>query len=144
LEEKFCVIFALDEIIPVRIIIKQAVPTAFMTIIYALMNRKVNAREAYAASFLLFCLFLMLSLAISNCEAFRLLVHDLANLSFYCFKNLSVSRRHGFARCWAPAATSQTFQLFPELARHYFHVARMGRRGTLIDYRWESQRERDH
>jgi hypothetical protein len=24
------------------------------------------------------------------------------------------------------------------------HVARMGRRGTLIDYRWESQRERDH
>jgi hypothetical protein len=24
------------------------------------------------------------------------------------------------------------------------HVARMGRRGTLIDYWWESQRERDH
>jgi hypothetical protein len=24
------------------------------------------------------------------------------------------------------------------------HVARMGRRGTLIDYCWESQRERDH
>jgi hypothetical protein len=24
------------------------------------------------------------------------------------------------------------------------HVARMGRRGTLIDYRWKSQRERDH
>jgi hypothetical protein len=24
------------------------------------------------------------------------------------------------------------------------HVARMGRRGTLIDYLWESQRERDH
>jgi hypothetical protein len=24
------------------------------------------------------------------------------------------------------------------------HVARMGRRGTLIDYRWESQKERDH
>jgi hypothetical protein len=23
------------------------------------------------------------------------------------------------------------------------HVARMGRRGTLIDYWWESQRERD-
>jgi hypothetical protein len=24
------------------------------------------------------------------------------------------------------------------------HVARMGRRGTRIDYWWESQRERDH
>jgi hypothetical protein len=24
------------------------------------------------------------------------------------------------------------------------HVARMGRRGTSIDYWWESQRERDH
>jgi hypothetical protein len=24
------------------------------------------------------------------------------------------------------------------------HVARMGRRGMLIDYWWESQRERDH
>jgi hypothetical protein len=24
------------------------------------------------------------------------------------------------------------------------HVARMGRRGTVIDYWWESQRERDH
>jgi hypothetical protein len=24
------------------------------------------------------------------------------------------------------------------------HVARMGRRGTLISYWWESQRERDH
>jgi hypothetical protein len=24
------------------------------------------------------------------------------------------------------------------------HLARMGRRGTLIDYLWESQRERDH
>jgi hypothetical protein len=24
------------------------------------------------------------------------------------------------------------------------HVARMGRRGTLIDYWWESQRERAH
>jgi hypothetical protein len=24
------------------------------------------------------------------------------------------------------------------------HVPRMGRRGTLIDYWWESQRERDH
>jgi hypothetical protein len=24
------------------------------------------------------------------------------------------------------------------------HVARMGRRGTLIDYWWESQREGDH
>jgi hypothetical protein len=24
------------------------------------------------------------------------------------------------------------------------HVARMGRRGTLIDYWWENQRERDH
>jgi hypothetical protein len=24
------------------------------------------------------------------------------------------------------------------------HVARMGRRGTLLDYWWESQRERDH
>jgi hypothetical protein len=24
------------------------------------------------------------------------------------------------------------------------HVAQMGRRGTLIDYWWESQRERDH
>jgi hypothetical protein len=24
------------------------------------------------------------------------------------------------------------------------HVARMGRRGTLIDYWWESHRERDH
>jgi hypothetical protein len=24
------------------------------------------------------------------------------------------------------------------------HVARMGRRGTLIDYWWESQRESDH
>jgi hypothetical protein len=24
------------------------------------------------------------------------------------------------------------------------HVARMGRKGTLIDYWWESQRERDH
>jgi hypothetical protein len=24
------------------------------------------------------------------------------------------------------------------------HVARMGRRGTLIDYWWESQSERDH
>jgi hypothetical protein len=24
------------------------------------------------------------------------------------------------------------------------HVARMGRRGTLIDYWWECQRERDH
>jgi hypothetical protein len=24
------------------------------------------------------------------------------------------------------------------------HVARRGRRGTLIDYWWESQRERDH
>jgi hypothetical protein len=24
------------------------------------------------------------------------------------------------------------------------HVARMGRRGTRIDYLWESQRERDH
>jgi hypothetical protein len=24
------------------------------------------------------------------------------------------------------------------------HVARMGRGGTLIDYLWESQRERDH
>jgi hypothetical protein len=24
------------------------------------------------------------------------------------------------------------------------YVARMGRRGTLIDYWWESQRERDH
>jgi hypothetical protein len=24
------------------------------------------------------------------------------------------------------------------------HVARMGRRGTLIDYWWESPRERDH
>jgi hypothetical protein len=24
------------------------------------------------------------------------------------------------------------------------HVAHMGRRGTLIDYWWESQRERDH
>jgi hypothetical protein len=24
------------------------------------------------------------------------------------------------------------------------HVARMGRRGTLIDYWWESQREKDH
>jgi hypothetical protein len=24
------------------------------------------------------------------------------------------------------------------------HVARMGRRGTHIDYWWESQRERDH
>jgi hypothetical protein len=24
------------------------------------------------------------------------------------------------------------------------HVARMGRRGKLIDYWWESQRERDH
>jgi hypothetical protein len=24
------------------------------------------------------------------------------------------------------------------------HVARMGKRGTLIDYWWESQRERDH
>jgi hypothetical protein len=24
------------------------------------------------------------------------------------------------------------------------HVARMGRRGTLIDYWWESQRERNH
>jgi hypothetical protein len=24
------------------------------------------------------------------------------------------------------------------------HVARMGRRGTRIDYRWESQREGDH
>jgi hypothetical protein len=24
------------------------------------------------------------------------------------------------------------------------HVARMGRTGTLIDYWWESQRERDH
>jgi hypothetical protein len=24
------------------------------------------------------------------------------------------------------------------------HVARMGRRGTLIDYWWEIQRERDH
>jgi hypothetical protein len=24
------------------------------------------------------------------------------------------------------------------------HVARIGRRGTLIDYWWESQRERDH
>jgi hypothetical protein len=24
------------------------------------------------------------------------------------------------------------------------HVARMGRRGTLIDYWWESQRERGH
>jgi hypothetical protein len=24
------------------------------------------------------------------------------------------------------------------------HVARMGRRGTLVDYWWESQRERDH
>jgi hypothetical protein len=24
------------------------------------------------------------------------------------------------------------------------HVARMGRRGTLIDYWWESQGERDH
>jgi hypothetical protein len=24
------------------------------------------------------------------------------------------------------------------------HVARMGRRGTLIDYWWESQRVRDH
>jgi hypothetical protein len=24
------------------------------------------------------------------------------------------------------------------------HVARMGEKGTLIDYWWESQRERDH
>jgi hypothetical protein len=24
------------------------------------------------------------------------------------------------------------------------HVARMGKRGTLIDYWWESQREREH
>jgi hypothetical protein len=24
------------------------------------------------------------------------------------------------------------------------HVARMGRRGTRIDYSWESQKERDH
>jgi hypothetical protein len=24
------------------------------------------------------------------------------------------------------------------------HVARMGRRGTLVEYWWESQRERDH
>jgi hypothetical protein len=24
------------------------------------------------------------------------------------------------------------------------HVARMGRRGTLVDYWWEIQRERDH
>jgi hypothetical protein len=24
------------------------------------------------------------------------------------------------------------------------HVARMGRRGTLIDYWWENQREKDH
>jgi hypothetical protein len=32
----------------------------------------------------------------------------------------------------------------PRRMRWAGHVARMGRKGTLIDYWWESQRERDH
>jgi hypothetical protein len=32
----------------------------------------------------------------------------------------------------------------PRRIRSAGHVARMGRRGTRIDYWWESQRERDH
>jgi hypothetical protein len=41
-------------------------------------------------------------------------------------------------------SSSNTFRMIKSRMRLAGHVARMGRRGTLIDYWWESQRERDH
>jgi hypothetical protein len=96
-------------------------------------------------------------LVLYGCETWSLTLREEHRLRV--FKNKVLRRIFGpkrdeLTRDWRKLHNEELFDMYssPSIIRIIKsrrmrlagHLARMGRRGTRIDYWWESQRERDH